>query len=110
MSFMWGATLVLTVPTVSALIVAIAVKSLMPQSVFWIAALMLPTSAIIGCLALFIYFLNTPLVEAGGNGPAFFGVLFIIICVPPILVFPGAVSGWAAASILRRIRGNSDEA
>lgn len=110
MSFTWGATLILTVPTVSALIAAIAVKRLTPRSVFWIAALMLPTSVFFGGLAFLIYFLNAPLENAGGNGPAFFGILFIITFGPPILIFPGALSGWAASSIMRHIRGNSDTA
>lgn len=107
MSFTWGATLILTAPTISALIVAIAIRSLTPRSVFWIAALMLPASAFFGGLAFLIYFLNAPLENAGGNGPAFFGILFIIMFGPPILIFPGALSGWAASSILRHIRGNS---
>ena len=110
MSFTWGAVLILTVPTVSALIAAIAVKKLTPRSVFWIAALILPASAFFGGLAFLIYFLNAQLENAGGNGPAFFGILFIIMFGPPILIFPGALSGWAASSILRHIRSNSDTA
>lgn len=92
-------------PAAIALMIGLKFRRLAKGVIFWIAALLLPGAAFIGGSSLMIYFLNmTPSSNNGGDGPAFFGIIFITFFLPPLLLMPGAVSGLLVFVILKIAR------
>lgn len=89
-------------PAAIALVIGLIFRALAKMVIFWIAALLLPAAAFIIGSGLMIYFANLTFSPSdGGDGPAFFGIVFIAFLLPPILLMPGAVSGLSVLIILK---------
>lgn len=70
----------------------------------YLVAFLLPSATmfLVG-IAIMIYFLNMPPdLSHGGDGPAFFGLLAIMILCPLALLVPGALSTMIVTAILSR--------
>ena len=81
--------------------------------VFFVAATILPAIPLIGGSAMFAYFMiataSKPASEAsGGDGPAFFAIIFIAFLLPCLLAIPGLLSGVLAARIFRWMTREQD--
>lgn len=88
--------------------IALIVSGLFPhfeRRTIYLAAFLLPSATmfLVG-IAIMIYFLNMPPdLSHGGDGPAFFGLLAIIVMYPLALLVPGAVSTMIVTAILSRV-------
>ena len=89
--------------------------------IFLVAATILPAVPLIGGSAMFAYFMiatasnfmiataSKPASEAsGGDGPAFFAIIFIAFLLPCLLAIPGLLSGVLAARIFRWMTREQD--
>lgn len=73
-------------------------------TIFVVATLTLPLVAFLSGAGFLVYFLRaTQDANVGGEGPAFFGVLVILIALPIGLMLTGTVSGLIAAAFHRRV-------
>jgi hypothetical protein len=104
----WAFAIILA-PVAFSLLVAKVLRFERPVWVFAVAATILPAIPLIGGLGLFAWFIvavktRPPNVPDGGDGPAFFGIIFIAFMLPCLLAAPGIVSGFLAARIFRWLR------
>lgn len=97
-----GILTIVAVPTILTLIVSAFLKKLSEIALFCIATFMLPTVAFIAGAALMVWFQTLTLDPGdGGNGPAFFGVLFVMVLLPLLLAPLGALSGAITVILIR---------
>ena len=87
--------------------IALIVSRLFPhfkkRTVYLVAFLLPSATMFLAGIVIMIYFLNMPPdLSHGGDGPAFFGLLAIIIICPLALLVPGALSTMIVTAVLAR--------
>ena len=110
--WLW-ATVIILGPVAFSLAVARLLRIDHAIWVFLVAATILPAVPLIGGSAMFAYFMiataSKPASEAsGGDGPAFFAIIFIAFLLPCLLAIPGLLSGVLAARIFRWMKREQD--
>ncbi len=100
-------------PALLSVVVTRLFKAQTYRPAFYLATLILPGLTFFGGLALFAYFLivtasTPPGTLNGGDGPAFFGVIFVAFILPVLLIVPGLLSGLIAKVLFEGLAARSE--
>lgn len=100
--------LLILTQTIVMVTIAIIFPRLTVTSLIGITTFTLPALTCVGGAGLMVYFLSLPhSANDGGDGPAFFGIIGIMLGIPLLLIVPGVISALIALFLLKIIEWSS---